>query len=389
MLTAQPQSRAWREIDLEALTHNARVLQASLAPGCRLMAVVKADAYGHGAGPVAMQLRRAGVASFAVACLDEAVSLRQQGLEAELLILGYTPPEEAAALARWNLVQAVADEAHAAALAAQGIPLRVHLALDTGMHRLGIPADDHAAIARVWELPNLTVEGVFSHLCVSDSPQPEARSYTHDQVERFFAAVAWMKAHGLDPGETHLQASYGIWNLPPPALHLGQSRDRPLRRHQRRHAAPPSAGPKAGAIAAGAGGLGAYAARRGGRRIRPGLSYGPAPAAGHRHHRLCRRPQPGAAAPGRPGAASWAAVPHGGPDVHGSAAGGCHRCAGGRRRGCRHADRLGWPAYLAAEEMASVCGTITNELLSRLGPRLPIVTAPQQAGACAAAEFAV
>ena len=69
MLTAQPQSRAWREIDLEALTHNARVLQASLAPGCRLMAVVKADAYGHGAVPVAMQLRRAGVASFAVACL--------------------------------------------------------------------------------------------------------------------------------------------------------------------------------------------------------------------------------------------------------------------------------------------------------------------------------
>ena len=218
MLTAQPQSRAWREIDLEALTHNARVLQASLAPGCRLMAVVKADAYGHGAAQAALRLRRAGVASFAVACLDEAVSLRQQGLEEALLILGYTPPEEAAALARWNLVQAVADEAHAAALAAQGIPLRVHLALDTGMHRLGIPADDHAAIARVWELPNLTVEGVFSHLCVSDSPQPEARSYTHDQVERFFAGRIFGDtcfALGFDmdggqslaravPGEPHL-----------------------------------------------------------------------------------------------------------------------------------------------------------------------------------------
>ena len=389
MLTAQPRSRAWREIDLEALTHNARVLQASLAPGCRLMAVVKADAYGHGAAQAALRLRRAGVKSFAVACLDEAISLRLHGLEEEVLILGYTPPEEAPALARWNLVQAVADEAHAAALAAQGIPLRVHLALDTGMHRLGVPADDHAALARVWELPNLSVEGVFSHLCVSDSPQPEARSYTHDQVERFFAAVAWMKARGMDPGETHLQASYGIWNLPPLPCTWARA------------------------------GIALYGVTSGGTPPRRPLDLKPVlslrarvasvrtlPAGEGAGYGLAfRADRPRRLATVTIGYADGLsrALPEQGGQVllHGQ------RCP---MVGRMCMDQLlvdvtavpeaaagdvvtliGWdgPAYLAAEEMASVCGTITNELLSRLGPRLPIVTAPQQAGACAAAEYAV
>ena len=179
------------------------------------MAVVKADAYGHGAIPVARRLEAEGVKAFAVACLEEGIALRQAGVRGKILILGYTPPEMASLIYRWKLIQTVADEDHGRALAAQGVPLSVHLALDTGMHRLGIPAKDHKALQHLYELPNLNIEGVFSHLCMSDSLEAEDMAFTHTQLERFYGAVQWLRAHGLDPGEVHIQASYGIWNLPP------------------------------------------------------------------------------------------------------------------------------------------------------------------------------
>lgn len=209
------QARAWREIDLSALGHNARVLEASLAPGCRLMAVVKADAYGHGAVPVARYLQAQGIKSFAVACLSEAVALREAGITGMILILGYTPPEQAELLARYTLTQTVADEAHGVALDAQGIPVLVHLGLDTGMHRLGIPALDREAMVRLYSLRNLQIRGVFSHLCVADGPTAREAAFTQAQVETFFSAVDWLRRHGMDPGETHIQASAGILNLPP------------------------------------------------------------------------------------------------------------------------------------------------------------------------------
>ena len=193
-------ARAWREIDLRALDHNVRVLSQALAPGCRLMGVVKADAYGHGAVPVARRLQENGVQAFAAACLEEGISLRRAGIGGTLLILGWTPPEEAPLLSHWRLTQAVADEAHGLALAAQGVPVHVHLALDTGMHRLGIPAEDRAAIARMYTLKDLRIDGVFSHLCVSDSLSPAHEAYTQQQLQRFYRTLAWMREAGLDPG---------------------------------------------------------------------------------------------------------------------------------------------------------------------------------------------
>ena len=146
-------SRAWREVDLSALAHNARVLQGALAPGCRLMSVVKADAYGHGSIPVARRLEAEGVKAFAVACLEEGIALRQSGVQGKILILCYTPPGMAFHICRWKLVQTVVDEDHGRALAAQGVPLSVHLALDTGMHRLSIPVEDHEAISLCMNCP--------------------------------------------------------------------------------------------------------------------------------------------------------------------------------------------------------------------------------------------
>ena len=210
-------SRAWREIDLSALTHNARLLQNKMGKTCRLMAVVKADAYGHGAVQAAKTLTEQGVDAFAVACLSEGAALRRAGIGGTILVLGCTPPEEAEALLRWNLVQTVADEPHARALAARGLPLAVHLALDTGMHRLGVPAEDVGAIGRVRRLPNLRFQGTFSHLCVADGNTAEDRAYTRGQLEAFQKALAWMRTAGYDPGAVHIQASYGILDGPPQA----------------------------------------------------------------------------------------------------------------------------------------------------------------------------
>ena len=137
-----PTARAWREVDLAALGHNAQVLRNTLAPGTELMAVVKAEAYGHGGAVTARTLQRAGVRAFAVACLAEGIALRKAGIRGTILILGYTSPEEAPLLTRWHLTQTVADIDHGRALAARGRRVHVHLALDTGMHRLGILAEN-------------------------------------------------------------------------------------------------------------------------------------------------------------------------------------------------------------------------------------------------------
>lgn len=212
-LPVPSRSRAWREIDLSALRHNAQALQALLPERCALMAVLKADAYGHGAPSSARCLWRAGVRDFAVACLSEGIALRKAGVRGTILILGYTPPELVPQLRRWHLTQAVADEAHGHALADQGLPLRVHLALDTGMHRLGIPAEDADALTRLYARRELRIEGVFSHLCVSDNPELER--YTTGQLDRFSAAVNRLRRQGLDPGKLHIQSSYGLLNLPP------------------------------------------------------------------------------------------------------------------------------------------------------------------------------
>ena len=207
-----PRARAWRELDLAALRHNARVLQAALPAGCRLMAVVKADAYGHGLRPAARCLQRAGVRGFAVATLAEGIALRRAGVRGTVLVLGWTDPAEAARLWAWRLTAAVAGPEHGRALAAAGQGVRVHLAVDTGMHRLGLPWDDPDALAELFALPGLRVTGVFSHLCVSDSAAPADRAFTREQARRFAAAVEALRARGLDPGAVHLQASYGIWN---------------------------------------------------------------------------------------------------------------------------------------------------------------------------------
>lgn len=209
-------ARAWAEVDLEAVARNADALRGCLPAGCRLMAVVKADAYGHGAPAVAGRLWQDGVRAFAVATLEEGVQLRRCGITGEILVLGYTSAARARELRRWKLSQAVTGPAHARALsrAVGRRPLPVHLAVDTGMHRLGTDAQAAPAVAEMLRLPGLEVRGLFTHLATADSLAPEDEAFTQAQLAAFAALAQRLRAAGYTLPPLHVQASCGILNEP-------------------------------------------------------------------------------------------------------------------------------------------------------------------------------
>ena len=186
-------TRTWAEISLSALRHNARELRRSLPEGSALLGVVKANAYGHGAIPVAAALREAGCAYLAVACAEEALELRRAGETLPILILGAADAAFAPALAAAEVTLAVecAEKGRALSAAlAPGQTLKIHIKLDTGMGRLGFPAGDAEALraaAAVMALPGLVTEGVFTHFSVSDTPGGER--YTAGQLALFRAAA--------------------------------------------------------------------------------------------------------------------------------------------------------------------------------------------------------
>ena len=336
-------ARAWAEVDLEAVARNAGALQGCMPAGCRLMAVVKADAYGHGAPAVAGRLWQAGVRAFAVATPEEGAQLRRCGITGEILVLGYADAARIRELRRWRLCQTVTDPAHARALAraAGRRPLPVHIAVDTGMHRLGTDAGAAPAVAEMLRLPGLEVRGLFTHLAVADSPAPEDAAFTRTQLDAFEALARKLRGAGYTLPPLHAQASCGILNQPQPdcgyarpgiALYGALS--------GLRGAAAPGAGSGAGAA-----GASRQCAPRAARRRRglwpcvPGTALHPAGGSGHRlRGRLAARGGRRA----RPCAAARQARARCGPGVYGPASGGCngHRRGGG---GCGNAHRRGRP----------------------------------------------
>ncbi len=217
-----PASRAWIELDAAALEQNVNFLRSRLPEHCRLMPAVKAQAYGHGAALISRQLNRLGVDAFCVACVSEGIELREAGVQGEILILGYTSPEDFPLLCGHGLTQTVIDYPYAQELNRFGQTLHVHIGVDTGMHRVGIRCEKIEEIAAVYQMENLTVDGIFTHLCASDSPHPDHRSFTKSQVLAFGQVVDILQEQGLPCPGQHLLASYGILNLlPDRAWHEG------------------------------------------------------------------------------------------------------------------------------------------------------------------------
>ncbi len=206
--------RAYTEIDLGNLEHNARVLQKAMPPQCRLMAVVKAEAYGHGTFEIAVHLDRIGVKAFAAATIDEGIRLRKYGIRGEILILGYTEAGRAAELKKYNLMQTVIDADYADALERQKVEVKVHIKIDTGMHRLGIPAAECGRIERIFAMKYIHVCGLFTHLCCADRLTPEDTAFTKGQIDRFYDLLAVLQADGIPLPKIHIQSSYGLLNYP-------------------------------------------------------------------------------------------------------------------------------------------------------------------------------
>lgn len=207
-------SRAWIELDMEALEHNVRTLQSLLPENCQLMPAVKAEGYGHGAVLISRELNRLGVKAFCVASVPEGIQLRKAGVKGEILVLGYTHPRQFDLLRRYRLIQTVVDMPFAEELHKYGKKLRVHIAVDTGMHRIGIKHDQMDEICRIFEWKNLKVEGIFSHLCVSDSENERRIQFTKTQGEAFFQLVDQLKERGHECPKKHLVASNGVLNYP-------------------------------------------------------------------------------------------------------------------------------------------------------------------------------
>ena len=213
-MTTRP---AWAEIDLAAVAHNMRELRRAAKPQARMMAVVKANAYGHGAVPVSRTVLANGADYLGVAILDEARELREAGIEAPILILGFNPIEQAAEAIKLNLAQTVytVEGAEAISQAAQkiGKKARIHIKIDTGMGRLGFStADDPTQeIIKIARLPGIEIEGLFTHFAVADSTD---KKYTYEQYEKFLGLDSQLKKFGLQIPLKHAANSAAVIDLP-------------------------------------------------------------------------------------------------------------------------------------------------------------------------------
>lgn len=214
--------RAWVEINLSNLKHNARELQAIMPGQCELMAVVKANAYGHGANLTAGCLQKEGVRQFAVASLEEGIALRKHGIIGEILVLGYTDIKRSRLLKKYRLVQTVIDYEYAKELNACRLHLPVHIKIDTGMHRLGIDSRHVEQAAEIFKLNYLKVTGIYTHLCVADSLEKEDIEYTENQIRRFYELLDVLKVKEHPDVKVHLQSSYGLLNYPGLLCHLAR-----------------------------------------------------------------------------------------------------------------------------------------------------------------------
>ena len=198
--------RTWAEISLDNLTHNFETIRRQVGPKAKLLGVVKADAYGHGAVRVAKHLERLGAGYLAVSNLDECEELRVNGITLPILMLGFTPADQAGRILKNDMTQAVPNlaiaEAYSSAAVHAGGTMKVHIKLDTGMGRLGFQCDDAhfdaslRDILKILTLPGLDVEGVFTHFCVSDEAADECVEFTKIQHDRFLRMIDAVETQG-------------------------------------------------------------------------------------------------------------------------------------------------------------------------------------------------
>jgi alanine racemase len=198
-------------VHLDRFRENIRAVRERIGAERRICVPVKADAYGHGALPLALAALEAGADCLAVAFVQEGGELRQGGIGAPILLLSQSLPAELGDLVRWGLSPLVSDGAYVDALAAIEGDLTVHLKVDTGMGRAGCRPEEAVELAgRIVSRRGLRLGGVATHLAVADSLLPPDIAYTNEQLGRFQAAVAAIRDAGIDPGIVHAANTGGV-----------------------------------------------------------------------------------------------------------------------------------------------------------------------------------
>ena len=216
--------RTWAEIDLDALARDFQAVREAANPQAKVCCVVKADAYGHGAVRIAREFEELGADWFAVSNLEEALQLRLGGIQKPILVLGYTPPEEAAALSNHHISQCVYSLDYARDLSRTaeeaGVTVNIHVKIDTGMSRLGFYyqdiSRDEATVQEVkaaCQLPGLHPEGIFTHFAVSDEGKA-GDAFTMQQFGCFKEMIESLLREDIDFEVRHCANSAAVFDYP-------------------------------------------------------------------------------------------------------------------------------------------------------------------------------
>jgi alanine racemase len=217
--------RVQAEIDLDAICHNIQKTRELLKPQTKLMAVVKADGYGHGAVPIAKVLAPL-VEAFGVAIVEEGIELRKAGITKPILVLGYTQPRLAKELVSYELMAAITDYEGAVCLSKEAVRQKktagLQIKLDTGMGRIGFPITEESidTIKKIKALPNIELCGCFSHFSKADERE---KAHAKEQLKRFLWMTERLLEEGVDLPIKHISNSAAVMDLPEANLDMVRS----------------------------------------------------------------------------------------------------------------------------------------------------------------------
>ena len=210
--------RVQASVDLKIIRHNLMEVKSKLKQDTKLMVIIKADAYGHGAVPLAKAIRTSDlIDAYGVAIIEEAVELREAGITKPMLILGYTPKEQYDLVVAYDVAQTVFQYEMAKALSEeainQGKIAKIHIKLDTGMNRIGFADTEESVseIKKITALPNIEIEGIFSHFARADEID---KTSTMNQLNRYIKFNEWLEKENIWIPVRHIANSAGILEFP-------------------------------------------------------------------------------------------------------------------------------------------------------------------------------
>lgn len=208
--------RAWIELNFNNLKHNIFEFKRIIPSNTEIMAVVKANAYGHGIVEISTFLNSIGIDNFAVATLEEGIILRENNINGNILILGYTDIQNIEYVIEYDLIQTIVDYDYAKKISSLHLSnkLKCHIKINTGLNRIGENYKNIDNFLEIFKIENLNILGCFTHLAVADSLDEDDVTFTENQIENFYACINHIKSQGYDTGKLHIQNTYGTLNYP-------------------------------------------------------------------------------------------------------------------------------------------------------------------------------